>query len=347
MKSEKRTPSREDIPSNILNLPILQKEEEVELFRELDAIRVDLIGPDRDAWFTDENRLKMECMSSSRDPGCRRIRAIRDRIVEGCTRYTYYTVRKMARVHSIPFIEQFQEGLLGVIEAIFRYDTRVASRFQSFASWVIRTHVRQYRLVNAEFMKTPSRVAEIRRFLYHYKEDVRSAEEVKAAMDAKYAYTTPLVTIEQALLSYRASSEIHSEDVDVPIYECVADPDDNVEEQAAESEMAENIRRLLSRLKPAQIRVISEKFGLDTGEERTNIEISRDMNLTRERIRQVENKALATLRNMMEWDAARSQAVSCVTNPEGGHHDEFSRRHFDRTHRGRTPGRRVSGLLGV
>lgn len=349
MKFEKKTPELNEIPSNILDLPILLRDEEASLFEELDRIRMEIFGPDRDVWFLDENWLRLECMSSSRDPDpvSRRIREIRDRVVEGCSRFTYYTVRKMGSAKTVPFVEQFQEGLLGVAEAIFRYDTRVAVRFQSYAGWIIRTYVRQYRLVNSDFMKTPSRVAEIRRFLYHYKGDVRTPEEIKREMDAKYAFTTPLVTIEHALQTYRASSEIVHGDSVSSIFEHVAVEFEDMEDRMADQIQISKIREFIHHLNPSQYRVISAKYGLEDGEERSNIQISEDMKLTRERVRQIEKGALEILRTMMARDMNRKRAVSYVTNLKDEHHDEFSRRHSDRTDRGGILGRRVPSLLGV
>lgn len=333
---------RELIPDSCVQPPPLLKEEESILFKRLDEIRTKVIGEDRDSWFTEENRDKFrKFVSSNSCSDSREAKKCENRIVLGLCKFVVHLINKYPST-TVSVSEQFQEGMLGVLDSVYKYDTRINARFLTYASWHIRSFVSDHRLAHCEAVKIPVRVNDIRRFIRKNYVSTPEAEIIKRDMDEKYAYPTELSLIKDVInepsFIYASSIATGHQTELVHIIPSGTDAYYEAESNILMSKVLAN----LSKLNPNQFEVIKRKYGLNPkNEEQSNHDIGIDLKLSRERIRQVDLEAISLLRNLIG-------SVNSHSSTESGDVLDVkdARKRGDRSNTKRVPGRRVPDLLG-
>lgn len=349
MQMKSNTVEENALSDKICSSPIMHVEEERKLFQELDEIRTDLIGPDRTFWFTNEGlavlRSILNSKTSARDRRVARFIQIRDRIFLGSARFVRHHVRKNFR-HVLSPEEHLQEGMIGMLDSVLRFDSARGVRFMTFAQWQVRASIQRFREDMGQFLRIPGRVVNVHRFLRTYEGDKTSAEEIHKALKAKFTFVIPLRTVQDAMVNLVAYSTPPytgdpGEEPD-SIYETIGDFEDPIEAREHE-----RLSQLIQKLPPREQRVLRLHFGFE-GDSVTLADIGRELSLSRERIRQIQVSGLRNLRNLIEQDEEASESVPYRNNSEKEScHDAIQRRHPNRTDRGRVPGGRVPSLLGV
>ncbi|HUH02739.1 MAG TPA: sigma-70 family RNA polymerase sigma factor, partial [Kofleriaceae bacterium] len=209
----------------------------------------------------------------------------------------------------MPLSDLIQEGNLGLMHAVSRFDHRRGLRFSTYACWWIRHAIGRALADKARAVRVPVHMIEAQQQLAKVKQKLihELGREPTRAEIAKAA-DLPLSKLNQMnrfLLGSSVSMDApvgSKDDESRSLGDVLADPatdDYSPEDELTNRALAEQIHTLLHKLSPIEADVLKQRFGLDDDEERTFREIGDQYQLSRERIRQIQNAALHKLRRAL------------------------------------------------
>ncbi|GLZ31671.1 RNA polymerase principal sigma factor HrdC [Lentzea sp. NBRC 105346] len=275
--------------AQIAKTPLLSGEQEVELSKRIEAgvYATVLLG-------RDDPRPELRAIA---DDGVR----AKDHMVRANLRLVVSVAKKHLR-RGLPLLDLIQEGNLGLIRAVEKFDYTKGYKFSTYATWWIRqsiergiaTHSRTIRLpvhVTEELTRLDKATRELRAELDHEPTPQEIAD--RARMSVGKVMELRHITRDAVSLDTPVGSE-----EDTRLGDLVGDPgapaaSDLVEDQQFKAEL----RALVDTLPPREAMIVTMRYGLSDGREHTLQEIADHLGLTRERIRQLERRAMDDLRN--------------------------------------------------
>lgn len=292
---------------DIGSIPLLSTEEEIELSKMIE------LGEELEKY---RKTLEIEL---DREPN---LEEVAERMnltplqVKEITDKAHKSVKKLARSNlrlvvsiakkylgrGLQFLDLIQEGNLGLIKAVEKFDYKKGFKFSTYATWWIRQAITRAIADQARTIRIPVHMVET---INKYKKLSRklsqdlgrkpSDEEVANAMEVSIEKYREVVKISQEPISLE--TPIGRED-DSRLGDIIEDRDSEVPVNSVTNELLrQDLTRVLKTLNPKEQEVLVMRFGLDDGKQKTLEEVGQAFGVTRERIRQIESKALRKLRH--------------------------------------------------
>jgi RNA polymerase primary sigma factor len=225
----------------------------------------------------------------------------REHLIKANTRLVVSIAKKYIG-RGVPFLDLIQEGNLGLMKAVEKYDYHRGFRFSTYATWWIRQTITRSIADQGRTIRVPVHMIDRIRQLYKLTHELEQTlgrppevEEIAGEMGLSNRKVQWMLRVSWLPLSLE--SPVGDED-DSELGMFVEDTVTPTPIQTAYSNMLrEKIEEVLATLSPREARILRLRFGLDNGRTYTLEEVGQKFGLTRERIRQIEGKALRRLRH--------------------------------------------------
>ena len=226
----------------------------------------------------------------------------RDHLIKANTRLVV-SIAKRYIGRGVPFLDLIQEGNLGLMKAVSKYDYTRGFRFSTYATWWIRQTITRAIADQSRTIRVPVHMADRIRQLYRTSHELEqklgeapSIEELAKAMDLPARKVDWMMRVSWLPLSLESPINDDGEEAELGMF--VEDKHSPTPIQSAYSRLlTEKIEEVLDTLPPREARILRLRFGLENGRTYTLEEVGQKFGLTRERIRQIEGKALRRLRH--------------------------------------------------
>lgn len=212
------------------------------------------------------------------------------------------SIAKRYMGQGLPFPDLIQEGNVGLMRAVDKYDYRRGNRFSTYATWWIRQAITRALAQKTRTIRIPLHMTERIRQMYRVAQDLEqtngrrpSPEEIAEAMDLPSDTVRAMMDASQHAIALERPV---GDEGDSEFGDFIEDQDTpSPVESATQHLLQETIEEVLTELTPRQSHILRLRFGLGGGEPHTLEEIANKFGLSRERIRQLEKEALRRLRH--------------------------------------------------
>jgi len=236
--------------------------------------------------------------------------AVRRQIIESNLRLAV-AIAKRFQTRGISLSDLVQEANVGLIRAVDRFDHERGVRFAAYAAWWIQQSVGLAIMTQARTIRLPAYLQERQRQLRRIAADAPATASVselaeKSGMTAEQAWRALRAEIDTVSLDLPVSPESR-----MTVGEAIEDAQTPRPDESAErSELSERVERMLATVEPRARHILRLRYGFDDGVSRSLQEVGDTMQLSRERVRQIESSAFERLRIKGDLEVLREYAVS-------------------------------------
>lgn len=277
-------------------VPLLKMDEEMEIARRIEDGRSSKRELDRSNGSCPPER-KLELQALVEDG----VQA-REHLIKANTRLVVSVAKKYIG-RGVPFLDLIQEGNLGLMKAVEKFDYHRGFRFSTYATWWIRQTITRSIADQGRTIRVPVHMVDRIRQLYKLTHEMEQQlgrlptnDELAERLDTSTSKVEWMLRVSWLPLSLE--SPINDDEEDSELGQFVEDQLTPTPIQSAYTRLLrEKIEEVLDTLPPREARILRLRFGLENGHNYTLEEVGEKFGLTRERIRQIESKALRRLRH--------------------------------------------------
>jgi RNA polymerase primary sigma factor len=278
-------------------VPLLTYEEEIDLARRIErSVKAEIKYKKLNTKSSHAERDALEIMLEDG-------KAARDHLIKANTRLVVSIAKKYIS-RGVPFLDLIQEGNLGLMKAVEKFDYKLGYRFSTYATWWIRQTITRSIADQGRTIRVPVHMIDRIRNMYKTAQNLEqnlgrppTVDELSEAIDESSKKVQWMLQVSWLPLSLE-SPVGDEEDSELGMF--VEDEKTPTPSQSTyDNILCERIHEILDTLSPREARILRLRFGVEDGTMYTLEQVGEKFGLTRERIRQIEGKALRRLRHPM------------------------------------------------
>lgn len=205
----------------------------------------------------------------------------------------------------LPLLDLINEGNLGLIKGIAKYDPSKGVRFSTYGAFWIKQNIRRAISNHSKTIRLPihleEKISKMKEFIDRYKQTNGSEPDDEVLAQELQIPVNKVVLLRESSMSTVSLDAPLGDDGSTSLGDVLGDesiqqPDQRMEQKT----MRHILLEVLSTLEPREQGILRYRFGLETGEEKSLEEVGKKFNVTRERVRQIQNQALSKMRMQIQ-----------------------------------------------